>query len=278
MRARSLSSTTLVAVIVLAGTVLINGFVILLRSNWNTWNQFCLGILGNVLAALIVLPGFWLLNFLEIRSNKIRKFFGIRPNTTFFIFVGHLVHENTSLGLAGVEELNEANELRSNLQSSVPGLGDVYLLRRLKLMDVEVKIIVADVSHDYAQYINASFITIASGGSNGVSKLIESQLGARVDFASQEIKIENMEDEKSLGRGLIVCKRSRENVAWFYAAGQTEPDTAASARFLKENWSLMFQKYPNSDFYYLLNTQRNRPNLPPVLPSVIRDSELHSKS
>jgi hypothetical protein len=137
---------------------------------------------------------------------------------------------------------------------------------------------VADVSHDYAQYLNASFITIASGGSNGISKMVESQLGARVDFASQKIKIENMDDEESRERGLIVCKRSREKIVWFYAAGQTEPDTAASARFLKENWSLMFQKYPNSDFYYLLNTERNRPNLPPILPCVIRDSKLRSKS
>jgi hypothetical protein len=147
--------------------VLVFGFLLglslapLFAGNVSTRQQFYLGILGNIIAAFIVLPGFWCLNFLEIRFSQIRKFFGIRSNTTFLIFVGHLPHPNLRRGTAGVEELNEAHELRSNLQSSVPGLGDVYLLRRLRLMDVEVKIVVADVSHDYTRYLSASLLRSA---------------------------------------------------------------------------------------------------------------------
>lgn len=57
-------------------------------------------------------------------------------------------------------------------------------------MDVEIKIVVADVSHDYTRYRSTSFVTIGSGGSNGISKQIEGQLRARVDFGSQRIKVD----------------------------------------------------------------------------------------
>lgn len=57
-----------------------------------TGKQFYLGILGNVIAAFLVLPGFWLLNFLEARFSQIRRFFGIQSGSPFFIFVGHLQH------------------------------------------------------------------------------------------------------------------------------------------------------------------------------------------
>ena len=235
----------------------------------STAEQFYLGILGNILAAFIVLPAFLVLNILEARCSQIRKFFGIRSNGSFYIFVGHLNYPGLGAGVAGVEELNEAHRLRSSLQNFVPGLGDAYFLRRLKLADVEVEVIIANNQHDYVQYRHTSFITIGSGGSNGVSRMIEEQLPARVDFAQHRIRIGNNREENSAGRGLIVCKRDGLGNVWFYIAGQTEPDTAGSARFIRENWSLVSRKYPKTDFYYLLDTSHIGLR---SLPTVIEDS------
>jgi hypothetical protein len=233
---------------------------------------FWSGVFGNIIAAILLLPGFWLLNFLEVRCNQIRTFFGIRPNSTFFIFVGHLPHQHTQLGLAGVEELNEAHELRSNLQSSIPGLGDVYLLRRLKLVDVEIRVIVADTSHGYSEYLSTSFVTVGSGDSNGVSKQIEPHLPAGIDYPAGKIRISGRELEWA-DRGLIVCRRHDANNVWFYLAGQMERDTAASVRYLRVNWNLLFQSYPKGDFYYLLDTSRQTPTLPLAVPSVIEHAK-----
>ncbi len=259
------------------GLVLILGLILGLSATPFLWGdastrqQFYLGVLGNVIATFLVLPGFWLLNFLETRCSQIRKFFGIRSNSRFFIFVGHLSYPNLSAGVADVVELNEAHELRSSHQKFVPGLGDAYLLRRLRLADVEIEVIVADNASDYSQYRESSFITIGSGGSNGVSKMIEQQLQARVDFAAQKIKIGNNRHENSAGRGLIVCRRDNSGNVWFYAAGQTGLDTTATARFLRENWNLVSQKYPRTDFYYLLETSHSASGF---LPTVIEDSAL----
>jgi len=240
--------------------------------------QFYLGVLGNILAAVIVFIGFWVLNFIELRTNPIRKFFGIRPNTTFRIFVGHLAHPHVSKGLAGVEELNEAQELRTKLQSSIPGLGDVELLRRLKLMDVDTQVVVANVADDYAPYLSTSLVTIGSGESNGMSKTIEEHLEVRLDYPAQKIKIKTNEID-SQSRGLVVCKRNNDGSVWFYTVGQTEPDTAASARFLKENWIAMSHKYSQQNFYYLLDTSRTARSSPERIASVIEDSAIdESKS
>lgn len=244
----------------------------LLAGECMTIKQFYLGVVGNILAAVIVIGGFWALNFLHLRFDPVRKFFGIRSNTTFPIFIGHLANPNVLKGLAGAEELIEALELRSTLQSSIPGLGDVHLLRRLKLIDVETNLIVANPTYDYTHYLPTSFITIGSGGSNGMSKRIEDVLPVRVDFPTMKIKIGDRSlDSKE--RGVVVCRREH-NHAWFYVAGQEEPDTAASARYLRQNWGQMFEKYPRGDFYYLLKTSRSGAASGVIFGSVEEDAAL----
>lgn len=130
---------------------------------------------------------------------------------------------------------------------------------------MDIKVIVADKSRNYGEYKSSSFVTIGSGSSNGVSEMAEQDLYARLDFAAQTIRIGNGRNESSAGRGLITCRRDSTGRVWFYVAGQTETDSVGSARFLRENLSLMFRKYPRTDFYYLLDTTPCASGLPPNL-------------
>jgi hypothetical protein len=91
----------------------------LLAGEWMTVKQFYLGVIGNILAAVIVIAGFWGLNFLELRFNPVRKFFGIRSNTTFPIFIGYLACLVLSRRPRGTRHSSNCSLFKAKLGSDV---------------------------------------------------------------------------------------------------------------------------------------------------------------
>lgn len=101
--------------------------------------------------------------------------------------------------------------------------------------------------------------------------MIEAEIHTCLDFATQRIRIGNNRKENSAGRGVIVCRRDSAGHVWFYVAGQTEPDTAGSVRFLRANWNVISEKYPRANFHYLLDTSQSASG---SIPVVIEDTAL----
>jgi len=146
--------------------------------------------------------------------------------------------------------------MRASLESFVPGLGDAHLLRKLKLVDVHIELIIADPVGNYRDYEDRSFITIGSGRTNGMSRFIEPRLVARLVFDEPSPGVQVRETRHN-HRGLIYCRRGGSGNVWLYAAGVGESDTVRSAEYLRRNWSLLFERHCKTDFYYVLNTETN---------------------
>lgn len=230
------------------------------------WLSVGAGVIANFLFVALTV-GLGLL-VITLRRRALRRFWGISESKRIRIYISHLRVKGAldATGTPRAYEGSVVTQLESGMGALLKSLfvvtvpGNAAQPGWLKnLLFVKADVAVHPAPGD-AQEIDSEGTVVALGGPgfNSVSKAIETACNSPVTFVkgNTEIQLPGKLPIANPAQAVVVRLWSGGRF-WFYAAGLSEPGTAAAAYYLARSWKRLDWRYRRSPFYVALEISGN---------------------
>jgi hypothetical protein len=232
------------------------------------------GVVGNLLFVILTVSVGYIV-YVVLRRGALYDFWGLRSIRKIRIYVSHLRvvtgHPQSPEGMIGgalgpdgilrsyqgsvvtLREMEMANLLRGLFFASLPGQAiQPAWLKSLLLTNADAEILPSPVG-DTQPDPDSTIVALGSPGYNNVSRDIENACQSPVRFVDGNTAIElpgNVKLKSGL-QGVIVRLKCLDRY-WFYAAGLSEPGTAAAAYYLATAWRGLHQRYKRTPSFFVV--------------------------